>query len=1373
LLGRILFWAAAAVLVLFVAVVIATPWILRATVPDAFAAYGIEASITGGTLNPLRREITLEGFTLGAPDAPALTLGELGVGLGLRALLDGRIQLRHLRVKDVGLDAERLLELREKFSTQSTSGKSSLPVELDNLTLEDVRLVSFGKRIGHDVRIARLDVNGLSALLTGGRASVALEGAVGEGSLDLALDVEQADEKIHASGTYHLDSVPAKGWPRLADLDIDPIADGMVNGRGAIQGDYSLDGKALGVTLDGRVGVTGLGIDVEPVEVRDGDAEWQGRLVLGWSAEQSETTLRGDGGLDVEKVQVSGADASKESFRARVSDVSWQGDFHWKGGFTSQGAVLGTRVEVTDGSGEKSAWRVHGEDFSARLIAEIEDASGTPGGRVEDFDLARLAVTVTGDDAPVDVTAEKVRVDEMRGAGSGDLVLGLASIDTLAVTVTPRDGDEATLRAGRLRATGVSGHLADKLQAAHLDADSLEFERAKQRVRVEEVALSSVGFGVPAWVGAGELHVKSVQATHGDGDIWVSVLEATKLRGDAGGGFDAGTIHVEHMFQSGSADLSWDATALKLRGLQGDINDSGKIAAFNLGGLKVVYRDAAWDAADLRASDLAAAVSGTVTVAGIDLAKLARRHPSDGDLRVSELGAHVLRIGDSRGTLDGLKAARLRFDSPAGNAFDVRGMEAWSLAGDLSAGLDAGRLSAARGSADVAGGGRFAAGAFEALKLTISADGVIATGNAKLAAFSLERIDGAVVELSSAAVAGLNWRPAGPLNAASAALKTVRYSSAEGPRWDLADFDTSGLKWDGGEHVNVARATLGSASQSRGKATDWRASGLQAAGFQLALPAGIDVASLTAAKVGGGTGSPGWRVDTVSVQGFKSSADHGQRIDGLTSGEIAVTDTGNGALLDVGHVAITSIEIGTSGELSAAGLGVARLRMRSSKPDWPSRLTVAELRAAGPSLGLDGVVDLGRIEVHSPYLIVAESKDNTWMLPPLPGVDEDKGAADEKRSTGGIRIASFSTGAPGRVAFIDRATNPPFHLTVDPLVIALQNVDTTLPGSVARFRARGTGTRFSNIGARGELRTAAEGFDLSLTADVKGSDLPIVNPYLALHEPFAITAGRGDFHSVIAIKNQELTGEIRLLLSGLQLKSTLDVGIFRRLDPASFPIRTALALLRDRQGNISLRIPLKGDTRKEEYDFVDNLQKDFIETVTTAGEAAASIPGKTLDGAIRFLGRAVSILPGVDATSYGPIPFAPGGDILGATSLVYLDQLGSRMGEHPALELALCGRAVARDREVVVAPAAGIDALFAAASAGVYPVFLPGPKGMLALAGARSDLVRRYLHEVHKIPRARLATCEPEFEDTPGAQPRVDFIVKSPARHTGIFGILP
>jgi hypothetical protein len=427
-------------------------------------------------------------------------------------------------------------------------------------------------------------------------------------------------------------------------------------------------------------------------------------------------------------------------------------------------------------------------------------------------------------------------------------------------------------------------------------------------------------------------------------------------------------------------------------------------------------------------------------------------------------------------------------------------------------------------------------------------------------------------------------------------------------------------------------------------------------------------------------------------------------------------------------------------------------------------------------------VNLGAVVARNPYLIVAQKKDNTWMWPPVPGAGgedatktKNGGGRDSEKaaSTGGIRVQSFVTSGSGRIVYIDRATEPAFQLVLDPFVAAVESLDTRLPDSVYHFRAKGAYAQFGGVNLNGELTKRVNGFDLGLTVSVKGADLPDFNPYVAKREAIAVTAGRGDTQTTIAIENHVMSGKADVLLSGLEVTSTIGGKAFELIDPANFPICTALALLKDQRGNIKLDIPLGGRTSDPRFDFIDDLRAHFVRTVTTAGKVAADLPGKTLDRALQLLEGTISLLPGIDAELYAPVEFAYGEDELAAYPLIYLDQLGRRMRKHKSLVLALCGRSVAGDDVRAEGKPLSLDALFGKARAGVYPLPVPGREGQLALAEARAQLVRRYLGEVHKISAARLPSCDVLIDETDGAKPRVDLQVKTPARSKGLFGIFP
>jgi hypothetical protein len=993
--------------------------------------------------------------------------------------------------------------------------------------------------------------------------------------------------------------------------------------------------------------------------------------------------------------------------------------------------------------------------------------------------MATLASSVC---APVEIAAEKLAVDEMRSARSGALVLGRATVDTLTVAESAgaSAAGGATYRIGGLAAKGLSGDLSGELHVADIHAESLDYADTERWLRAEEIDFASVGFGAPAWVGAGELNVKSVRADEGQGDIWLSGLKATKIHGNAGGSFGAEAVDVAHVFQNGSHKLSWDASRLKVRGIHGDVKDAIRISAMDLGEVKIGIEQSSWESSGLTSTDLIVTMDGDLNLASLGLAKLERRQPGTGDLRINELDARGLRVHDARAVLDRVKVARLDYEVPAGDRFEAHTLEARELRGDLSKGLEAGFFSVARGAGRHVNGSRLSAAALETRGLSVASNGGIAVDKATLSSFSRTGPNSAVLDLQRLGLLALRWAPGGRLSATKAALHAARYAHPDGTSWALAKLDTSKLGWDGDARIDADLATLVSVSQLHGESPDWRVQAVRATGFSLALPDDVEVATLSAQSAGGGDGSPAWTVTSVTAEGLRSSNDDGQSVDSFTSGAVTVTDEGNGAVLTLGRVEIKTVRVSTLKELSAAQLLVDKLRLASDKPDWPSRLTVAELRLGKPLLRFDGVVVLGDVVARSPYLIVAQSKDNDWLWPPLPGDGNGHGneKVDEKGdasagSNGGIRLASFSTRGPGRIAFIDRATEPAVHLVLDPVVVAMQNLDTTLPGNVSRFRARGTGSKFSGLTLHGDLRKRVEGFDLGLKVTMNAADLPVLNPYLARLEAFAVTAGRGDVHSDATIESDELSGQVDLLLSGLEMESTAGGKAFARIDPASIPIRTALVLLKDRQGDISVTIPLQARTEDPRYDFIDNFQENFVRTVTTAGHAAADLTGRTLDGARQLLERTVSLLPGVSAERYAPIEFASGRYDFTARPLAYLDQIGTRMGKHESLELALCGRSVSLDSETASGPSSGIDSLFAEASEGVYHIYAPGRDGLLALAEARADIVRRYLHEIHGVADRRLVACDAEIDAAPDAKARVDLQVKSPARGKGLFGLFP
>jgi len=1373
---RLLLWSAVMVVVLVVGLVIATPWLVRTVVPEAFARFGLEASASGGRFNPLSAEITVEGFALGAPGAPAISLDELGIGVGLRALAAGRVELKHLRVKGVDANTDRLMSLWKRIGDDASPGSGGLPIALDDVELTDIRLTSVGERIGHDVRIAHLGMTDPVALASKGKSRVDLQGTVGAGRVDLKLDLSFDGDTLDGVGTFRLDAVPLRGWAELGGAGEDPLTAGTVSGRGDVHVRFESTDDALGLILDGPLRVDGLALAVAPIDAERGDASWKGRLALHWKPAMSSPNVRGDGSLEVEALQIVEESSARNPIRADLTDVSWHGEFDWKGGLAMQAGILGTRLDVRDVSSAQPLWQGRADDFSMRMRAEPRDDAGALGFSVEDFDLSRLNARVGDAKAPMEVTLVKLAVGALHTTRTGRLALDVAGADSVVLTApgVAGGGDSRKLEAHGLTARGMTGDTEGAFRAASVKVESAKYsdDRAKRTIRIEGIGLTGVGLAATGSMGTDRVQVASARVREPSVDVWISDVDAARLHGDGSGHFGAGRVAVARMFQSPTDGISWQASGLVVDGIDGGVNASTGIAKIELPALSVGIGDASWDATGLHAAGLAVTRSGDLDAARLGFESLEHRQTGSGELRVATLEGNALRVEDMRAVLDKVTSAAIEYRSPNGLHIAAEDVASHGISGDQSSGVAIERLTLARGTGQTVDGTRLAGSALASRGIALGVDGAITIDTAELTKLSGALPDAASIDVEGAKVVSLKRVATGALSAHQAAIGDVRLARDDGSTWMLARLAASGLAWQSESGIGVDEATLESVGELRGEVRQLLGKKLLIKGLEVRSPSDIAVSSLTAGSFEGDSGTAAWKVEAIEAEGFERRAGAGERLKRLGAAKIEVSDSHNGARLSLENARARMFRFSETEEVAASSLRIHGVRIASENPDLPSRVTLAGLQIEDASLRPGVAIDAHEVIARNPYIIVARTSDKRWLWPPLPG-----GGGDKKSRSGGgfdVHVTRFSSRGPGRFVFIDRGTEPAFQLALDPLVVALENLDTRLAGSKAHFRARGIGDRFADIRVSGELTRRVETFDLHLEVDGTGLYLPHFNPYVERREPVDVSAGWSDVKGTIDVVNHRLGGDVKVLLSGLEIKIKDHVPVLARLDPEDFPLRTALALLKDAQGNIHIDVPLQAQTTHENFDFIDTFQAAFGHTVIAAGDVARSLPDKTVDSALRVIEDTISLLPGTDAESYSPIEFVPGSDAISASSLVFLGQLAERMQVHPALEIALCGRAVPGDSEALHTDdkAASIDALYDEAGEGVYHVYDAGHEGLLELARARAGSVRRRLRDLHGVANRRLAACKAEVETSSGERPRVDVHVKTPASEGGLLDFL-
>ncbi len=116
---------------------------------------------------------------------------------------------------------------------------------------------------------------------------------------------------------------------------------------------------------------------------------------------------------------------------------------------------------------------------------------------------------------------------------------------------------------------------------------------------------------------------------------------------------------------------------------------------------------------------------------------------------------------------------------------------------------------------------------------------------------------------------------------------------------------------------------------------------------------------------------------------------------------------------------------------------------------------------------------------------------------------------------------------------------------------------------------------YASIALVGGLKPFTETTNASLKMDVKEFSLPVVSSYVKSSMGFDFEAGQMDSVVDIRIVDSTIDGETSFLMRGVEMTSSGDEP--KLLDETAVPMNVALGMLKDKQGNIELKVPLGGD----------------------------------------------------------------------------------------------------------------------------------------------------------------------------------------------------
>lgn len=251
----------------------------------------------------------------------------------------------------------------------------------------------------------------------------------------------------------------------------------------------------------------------------------------------------------------------------------------------------------------------------------------------------------------------------------------------------------------------------------------------------------------------------------------------------------------------------------------------------------------------------------------------------------------------------------------------------------------------------------------------------------------------------------------------------------------------------------------------------------------------------------------------------------------------------------------------------------------------------------------------------------------------------------------------------GSLQFIDESIEPKVAMSIDELRVRIEDIssrlDTRLGIDVgAKVSGRGP------IAITGNLRPLKADPLGEVRVDFKNVDLTPLSPYLGKYVGYPLRRGKLELDLVYRLADRKLNADNKVLLDQFTLGASTGSP-----DAVKLPVKLALALLKDRRGQINIDVPVAGKTDDPEF----RLGRVIVNTVVNIIVKAAAAP-------FNLLGSLV----GGGGEELGYVRFEPGSSVLLETEKAKLDTLARALYERPALTLEIAGSAdAASDRDAI------------------------------------------------------------------------------------------
>ncbi|GEM_PF-2940163 len=446
----------------------------------------------------------------------------------------------------------------------------------------------------------------------------------------------------------------------------------------------------------------------------------------------------------------------------------------------------------------------------------------------------------------------------------------------------------------------------------------------------------------------------------------------------------------------------------------------------------------------------------------------------------------------------------------------------------------------------------------------------------------------------------------------------------------------------------------------------------------------------------------------------------------------------------VREVGITSMEDIQLGQLQLAGVSGLK------QADAEALLNVATvdlqpMSFTGQQLQV-GELKLGGLNTH-----IARDKAGAWNFESwMPASSELEGGQEDGQenadSAFALKIDRLEVADASRATIRDSGVKPDFETEFEDMNLVIEALDTSQAGQASPLSLSSKVGRYGQLNLTGSIKPFANSPEADVSGKLSNANLVPLSGFTRRIVGHRISQGTVSSDIDFTMANGKIDALFDLVLNKLKVAGVK--GRSQEFEAETgMPLTTALGLMRDRDDNVRLKLPITGDVANPDININQVIQKAVFKAVQVGVLSFYSPLGVVMaaDKLVQF----------ASALRFKPVEFAPGSVLLGQEQAAYIETMVELLADRPGVQVTVCGFAVAADRDALAKQVAEKNTRF-------FGLFKPDadaeavPDDVLAgVAEKRAELVADFLVG-RGVQREQVILCEAAVGRDDAGQPRVE-----------------